>query len=206
MSSIIGNKELTELIEERVKAAVDQKVNVAVEKRLNELIEAKLKAVKEKETEQKRLAIAVVSKGTIDTAYPALILATAAAALDMECGVYFSFFGLNILKKANQDGLKIVPLGNPAMPIPLPNILAILPGVSAFATWFMKRQIKQKKIASIPELMAIAKESGVKLWPCQMAMDMFDIKREDLIDGLQEPVGAATFLEFAADADITLFI
>jgi peroxiredoxin family protein len=70
----------------------------------------------------------------------------------------------------------------------------------------MKRQIKQKKIASIPELMSIAKESGVKLWPCQMAMDMFDIKREDLIDGLQEPVGAATFLEFAADADITLFI
>lgn len=206
MSSIIGNKELTELIEERVKAAVDQKVNAEVEKRLNELIETKLKAVKEKETKQKRLAIAVVSKGTIDAAYPALILATAAVALDMECGVYFSFFGLNILKKANQDGLKIVPLGNPAMPIPLPNLLAILPGVSAFVTWFMKRQIKQKKIASIPELMAIAKESGVKLWPCQMAMDMFDIKREDLIDGLQEPVGAATFLEFAADADITLFI
>jgi peroxiredoxin family protein len=206
MSSIVGNKELTELIEERVKTAVDKKVNAEVEKRLNELIEAKLKAVKEKETKPKRLAIAVVSKGTIDAAYPALVLATASAALDMECGVYFSFFGLNILKKANQDGLKIVPLGNPAMPIPLPNLLAILPGVSAFATWFMKRQIKQKKIASIPELMTIAKESGVKLWPCQMAMDMFDIKREDLIDGLQEPVGAATFLEFAADADITLFI
>lgn len=206
MSSIIGNKELTELIEERVKAAVDQKVNAAVEKRLNELIEAKLKAAKEKETKQKRLAIAVVSKGTMDAAHSALILATAAAAMDMECGVYFSFFGLNILKKANQDRLKIVPLGNPAMPIPLPNLLAILPGVSAFATWFMKRQIKQKNIASIPELMTIAKESGVKLWPCQMAMDMFDIKREELIDGLQEPVGAATFLEFAADADITLFI
>lgn len=206
MSSIIGNQELTDLIEERVKAAVDQKINAAVEKRLNELIEAKLKSVKEKETKQKRLAIAVVSKGTIDAAYPALVLATAAVALDMECGVYFSFFGLNILKKENQDRLKIVPLGNPAMPIPLPNLLAILPGVSAFATWFMKRQIKEKKIASIPELMAIAKESGVKLWPCQMAMDMFDIKREELIDGLQEPVGAATFLEFAADADITLFI
>jgi len=206
MSSIIGNKELAELIEERVKAAVDLKVNAAVEKRLNELIEAKFKAVKEKEAKQKRLAIAVVSKGTIDAAYPALILATASAALEMECGVYFSFFGLNILKKKNQDGLKIVPLGNPAMPVPLPNLLAVLPGVSAFATWFMKRQIQQKNIASIPELMTIAKESGVKLWPCQMAMDMFDIKREDLIDGLQEPVGAATFLEFAADADITLFI
>jgi peroxiredoxin family protein len=206
MSSIIDNKELADLIEERVKAAVDQKVNAAVERRLNELIEAKLKIAKEKETKQKRLAIAVVSKGTIDAAYPALILSTAGAALDMECGVYFSFFGLNILKKANQDNLKVVPLGNPAMPVPLPNVVAMLPGVSAFATWFMKRQIKQKKIASVPELMEIAKESGVKLWPCQMAMDMFGIKRADLIDGLQEPVGAATFLEFAADADITLFI
>jgi len=206
MSSIVSNKELTDLIEERVKAAVDQKINAAVEKRLNELIEAKFKSVKEKETRQKRLAIAVVSKGTIDAAYPALILATAAAAMEMECGIYFSFFGLNILKKANQDGLKVVPLGNPAMPVPIPNLIAVLPGVSAFATWFMKRQIKKKKIASVPELMAIARESGVVLWPCQMAMDMFDIKREELIDGLQEPVGAATFLEFAADADITLFI
>lgn len=178
---------------------------------LTELIEAKVKEVveqtlKEKETRTKRLAIAVVSKGTIDAAYPALILASTASAMGMEAGVYFSFFGLNILKKRNQDALKLVPLGNPALPIPIPNIVAMLPGVTALATAMMKRDIKKKKIATVPELMQIAIESGVQLWPCQMAMDMFDIKKGDLIDGLPDPVGAATFLEYASHADVTLYV
>ena len=188
------DKSLTELIEAKVKEAVDR--------RLKEL----QKEEKAKETRPKRLAIAVVSKGTIDAAYPALILASTAASLNMEVGVYFSFFGLNILKKSGQDSLKLVPLGNPALPIPMPNIVAMLPGMTALATMMMKKDIKKKKIASIPELMQVAIESGVKLWPCQMAMDMFDIKKTDLIDGLADPVGAATFLEYAGEADITLYI
>lgn len=190
------DKALNELIE--------AKVNELLERRVDALVEEKLK--KEKEGRRKRLAIAVVSKGTIDTAYAALILATTAAALDMEVGVYFSFFGLNILKKGNEDALKVVPLGNPAFPVPMPNILGVLPGMTALATLMMKRNIKKKKIATVPELMQVAIESGVKLWPCQMALDMFDIKKEDLIDGLPEPVGAATFLEYAGEADITLYI
>jgi peroxiredoxin family protein len=189
MSTML-DKSLTDLIEAKVKEIVDQR----------------LKAAGEKEKRPKRLAIAVVSKGTIDAAYPALILATTAVSLDMEAGVYFSFFGLNILKKKSQDSLKLVPLGNPALPVPMPNILAVLPGMTALATMMMKRDIKKKKIATVPELMQIAIESGVKLWPCQTAMEMFDIKKEDLIDGLPDPVGAATFLEFASEADVTLFI
>ena len=190
------DKSLNDLVEAKVKELLDQRVEALVEEKLK----------KEKESRRKRLAIAVVSKGTIETAYSALILATTAAALDMEAGVYFSFFGLNILKKGNQDNLKVVPLGNPAMPVNMPNIVSVLPGMTALATMMMKREIKKKKIATVPELMQIAIESGVKLWPCQMAMDMFDLKKEDLIDGLPEPVGAATFLEYAAEADITLFI
>ena len=190
------DKSLNDLIEAKVKELLDQRVEKLVEEKLR----------KEKESRPKRLAIAVVSKGTIETAYAALILATTAAALDMEAGVYFSFFGLNILKKGNQDSLKVVPLGNPAMPVNMPNIVSVLPGMTALATMMMKREIKKKKIATIPELMQIAIESGVKLWPCQMAMDMFNLKKEDLIDGLPDPVGAATFLEYAGDADITLFI
>ena len=190
------DKSLNDLIEAKVKEILDRRVEALVEEKLK----------KEKESRRKRLAMAVVSKGTIETAYAALILATTAAALDMEVGVYFSFFGLNILKKGNQDSLKVVPLGNPAMPIPIPNIVSVLPGMTALATMMMKRDIKKKKIATIPELMQIAIESGVKLWPCQMAMDMFNLKKEDLIGGLPEPVGAATFLEYAGEADITLFI
>jgi peroxiredoxin family protein len=190
------DKSLNDLIEAKVKEILDQRVEALVAEKLK----------KEKESRRKRMAIAVVSKGTIETAYAALILATTAAALEMEVGVYFSFFGLNILKKGNQDSLKVVPLGNPAMPVVMPNIVSVLPGMTALATLMMKREIKKKKIATIPELMQIAIESGVKLWPCQMAMDMFNLKKEDLIDGLPDPVGAATFLEYAGDADITLFI
>lgn len=190
------DKSLNDLIEAKVKELLDRRVEVLVEEKLK----------KEKEGRRKRLAIAVVSKGTIETAYSALILSTTAAAMDMEAGIYFSFFGLNILKKGNQDSLKVVPLGNPAMPVSMPNIVSVLPGMTALATMMMKREIKKKKIATIPELMQIAIESGVKLWPCQMAMDMFNLKKEDLMGGLQDPVGAATFLEYAAEADITLFI
>ena len=190
------DKSLNDLIEAKVKEILDQRVEALVAEKLK----------KEKESRRKRLAIAVVSKGTIETAYAALILATTAAAMEMEVGVYFSFFGLNILKKGNQDSLKVVPLGNPAMPVAMPNIVSVLPGMTALATLMMKREIKKKKIATIPELMQIALETGVKLWPCQMAMDMFNLKKDDLIDGLPDPVGAATFLEYAGEADITLFI
>ena len=190
------DKSLNDLIEAKVKEILDQRIEALVAEKLK----------KEKENRPKRLAIAVVSKGTIETAYAALILATTAAAMEMEVGVYFSFFGLNILKKGNQDSLKVVPLGNPAMPVAMPNIVSVLPGMTALATLMMKREIKKKKIATIPELMQIAIETGVKLWPCQMAMDMFNLKKEDLIDGLPDPVGAATFLEYAGEADITLFI
>jgi peroxiredoxin family protein len=185
---------------------LDKELNELIEARVNELVERRLAELTAKKAKTKRLAIAVVSRGTIDAAYAALILATTGAALGMEVGVYFSFFGLNILKKVNQDALQVVPLGNPAMPVNMPNIVSVLPGMTALATMMMKRTIKQKKIATVPELMEAALESGVTLWPCQMAMEMFDIKKDDLIDGLPAPVGAATFLEFAGDADITLFI
>jgi peroxiredoxin family protein len=192
--------------QDRIDPALEARIKELVDRRVNETVSARLKALEDRANRPKRLAIAVVSRGTIDAAYPAFILATAAAALEMEVGLYFSFFGLNILKKRQQDGLKLVPLGNPALPLPLPNIIAVLPGVTALATTMMKRDIKKKNIATVPELIAIARETGVRIWPCQMAMDMFGLRKEDLIDGLPDPVGAATFLEYAGEADITLFI
>ncbi|MEW6324370.1 MAG: DsrE/DsrF/DrsH-like family protein [Nitrospirota bacterium] len=193
-------------VDKELNALIEARVNELLEQRLDALIRERMTALEKKQVKAKRMAIAVVSRGTIDAAYSALILATTAVALEMEVGVYFSFFGLNILKKGNQDNLKVVPLGNPAMPVAMPNIVSVLPGMTALATMMMKRTIQQKKIATVPELLEAAIESGVKLWPCQMAMEMFDLKRDDLIDGLPTPVGAATFLEFAGDADITLFI
>ncbi len=188
---------------------VAAKVKELAEHRLEQLVREQVKAALDAESRQrarpKRLAL-VASKGTLDAAYPPLILATTAAALDMEAGIFFTFFGLHTLKKGAAEHLKFVPVANPAMPMPMPNLVGALPGMTGLATLMMKQTIKQKHIASIPELMDLAKECGVKLWPCQMTMDMMGIRREDLIDGLEEPVGAATFLEYASNSDITLFV
>ncbi|MGH7274621.1 MAG: DsrE/DsrF/DrsH-like family protein, partial [Nitrospiria bacterium] len=148
-----SEKEIVALVEEKVRQALQHNLDDLLSAKVQEKVREELRrqTAEQKETRPKRLAIAVVSKGTIDAAYPALILATTAAAMDMEAGVYFSFFGLNILKKANQDSLKLVPLGNPALPMPIPNIISILPGMTALATLMMKRDIRKKGIAAVPE-------------------------------------------------------
>ncbi len=197
----VSAQELDQLVAAKVKELAEHRLEAMV----REQVKAALEAEARRTARPKRIAI-VSSKGTLDAAYPPLILATTAAALDMEGGVFFTFFGLHILKKKELERLKFVPLANPAMPMPMPNVLGALPGMTGLATLMMKHTIKQKRISSIPELMALAIESGVKLWPCQMTMDMMGIKRGDLIDGLEEPVGAATFLEYASNSDISLFV
>lgn len=153
----------------------------------------------------KKLAL-IASKGTLDWAYPPFILASTAAALDYEVSIFFTFYGLTLLKKDVSD-LKVSPLGNPAMPMPIsmPNILQALPGMESMATMMMKQKIADKGVASIQELREICLESGVKLIACQMTMDLFDFKREEFIDGI-EIGGAATFFEFAGESDVNLFI
>ncbi|OGW60841.1 MAG: NADH dehydrogenase [Nitrospirae bacterium RIFCSPLOW2_12_42_9] len=147
----------------------------------------------------------IASKGTLDMAYPPLILATTAAAMDIECSIFFTFYGLDIINKNKNKNLKVPSLANPAMPIPLPNIIGALPGMTSMATMMMKSWMSKVNVPSITELLDISKETGVKLIACQMTMDVMGIKKEDLIDGV-EVCGAAGFLEFAAEADITLFV
>ncbi|MEO5377591.1 MAG: DsrE/DsrF/DrsH-like family protein [Magnetococcus sp. DMHC-6] len=157
---------------------------------------------------QKRMAI-IATKGTLDMAYPPLILATTAAALDYDVTIFWTFYGLQVLKK--NRSLKVSPVGNPAMPMDplpeafIPNILMSLPFVEAAATAMMKAKIKSKGVASIDELFDMAMESDVKMIACQMTVDLFNFKHEDLVDGL-EFAGAARFFEVAQGADITLFI
>ncbi|MCX6565010.1 MAG: DsrE/DsrF/DrsH-like family protein [Candidatus Aminicenantes bacterium] len=154
------------------------------------------------EETSKRLAI-IALHGTMDLAYPPFILATAAAALDMEVAIFFTFYGLEILKKGKIDKLKVPPIANPAMPVPMPNILGMLPGMTSMATMMMNKWMKKAKVSKLSELLAMAKEMNVRLIACQMTMDVMGIKKEDLIDGL-EFGGAATFLEFASHNAVTL--
>jgi peroxiredoxin family protein len=154
------------------------------------------------EEPRKRLAV-IAMHGTLDMAYPPLILSTAAAAMDMDAAIFFTFYGLEILKKGKADHLQVAPIANPAMPVPMPNILGMLPGMTAMATTMMNGWMKKANVAKLSELLTIAVESGVRLIACQMTMDVMGVKKEDLIDGL-EIGGAATFLEFASENAITL--
>jgi peroxiredoxin family protein len=154
--------------------------------------------------DQKKLAI-IATKGTLDFAYPPLILATTAAALDYEVTIFWTFYGLQVLKK--ERNLKISPLGNPGMPmpIPMPVLIQALPGMESMATVMMKQKMASKGVASIEELFDMAVESDVKMIACQMTVDLFDFKHSELVDGV-EYAGAARFFEVAQDADITLFV
>jgi peroxiredoxin family protein len=149
-----------------------------------------------------RLAIIAVH-GSLDLAYPPFILATAAVALDMEAAIFFTFYGLDIIKKNNADRLKVAPIANPAMPVPVPNIVGMLPGMTHLATSMMNNWMKKANVARLSELIDMAREMGVRLIACQMSMDVLGIKKEDLIDGV-EVGGAATFLEFASQNAIAL--
>jgi peroxiredoxin family protein len=155
-------------------------------------------------TEQRATRLAIIAgHGTLDAAYPPLILATAAAAMDMETAIFFTFYGLEILKKDKANKLQVAPIANPAMPMPVPNIVGMLPGMTAMATSMMNGWMQKAHVAKLAELLEIALESGVKLIACQMTMDVMGVKKEDLIDGI-EIGGAATFLEFASQNAISL--
>jgi peroxiredoxin family protein len=204
----IMSKEVQELVEEKVKEAIDAKLNAWVEQKVKTLMEERVTALeakfKREESRKKRFAV-VASKGSMDMAYPPLILASTAAALDMEAAIFFTFYGLDIINKKKFKSLKVPSLANPAMPVPVPNIIGALPGMTAMATLMMKSWMKKAHVVSIPELIKVCQESGVRLIGCQMTMDVMGVKKSDLIDGV-EIGGAATFLDYAAEADIPMFV
>lgn len=160
----------------------------------------------------------ISSKGTLDWAYPPFILATAAASMGWETGVFFTFYGLPLLKKDLKA--TVSPAGNPAMPMkmpfgpegfqnfswPIPNLISNnIPGFENVATSLMKQTFKNKGVASVEELRDVAIDLEVRLIACQMTMDVFGFKKEEFIDEC-EVAGAAAFLEFASDANVTLFV
>lgn len=197
-------KDLDQLIEERVEAAVARRFDEMVANRLDEVVAERIARTMKRDPARRRAAI-IASKGTLDMAYPPLILATAAAAMDMEVGVFFTFYGLNILRKDGPGKLKVAPIANPAMPVSVPNIVGMLPGMTPMATRMMKGMFAKKQVVTVGELLKQAIELDVKLIACQMTMDVYGFTREDFIDEC-EVGGAASFLSFASTAHTTLFI
>ena len=161
-------------------------------------------------TENTKSLSIIVTKGTLDWAYPPFILATTAAAMGLNVSMFFTFYGLPLLLK--KLDLNLSSLGNPAMKMPMmgmhmtmPDAVAMIPGVDAAASRMMKNLVKKKGVASIEELREAAVESEVRMIACQMTMDLFEYSLEDMIEG-PELGGAATYLETATKSDINLFI
>ena len=158
--------------------------------------------------EEKKLAI-ISTKGTLDWAYPPFILGSTAAALGYEVQIFFTFYGLQLLKK--DLNLKVSSLGNPGMPMPMamdkwfPVLFQALPGMEGMMTSMMKKKMKDKGVASLEELRELCVEADVKMIACQMTVDLFDMEPEGFIDKL-EVGGEAAFCEFAGEADITMYI
>ena len=188
-----------------------------INERLEALLPAKLAELREKQTPSMTI---IATKGTLDWAYPPFILASTAAALGWNVAVFFTFYGLNLLRKDISD-LKVSPLGNPGMPMKMPfgpewfksinwnipnAIQAVVPGFETLATALMKQTIHNKGVAGIAELREACIEGGVKLIGCQMTVDLFGFTHEDFIPQVKEYCGAATFLPMARDADVSLFI
>jgi peroxiredoxin family protein len=153
---------------------------------------------------QKRIAI-VASKGTLDQAYPPLILASTAASLGWEAGIYFTFYGLDILHSERFEKLKVASLANPAGPIQLPNILGAVPGATGAATKVMQKWMKNARMPTVPEFIDMTQELGVRFFACATTMGVMGVEEADLIEGC-DIAGAAAFLDFAADADVSLFV
>ncbi|MDH5679681.1 MAG: DsrE/DsrF/DrsH-like family protein [Nitrospinota bacterium] len=155
--------------------------------------------------EKKKRLVMIASKGSMDMAYIPLIVGSTAAAMEMEVAIFFTFYGLDIINKHKYKNLGVAPLANPAAPMPVPNIMGVLPGMTMMATAMMKSWMGKQNVASIPEMVKMCQDVGVRFIGCQMTMDVMGIKKEDLIDGV-EIGGAATMLDFAAESDISFLV
>ncbi len=183
-------------------------------------VEEKVAEILERREAQRVPSLAIIAtKGTTDMGYPPFILASTAAALGWKASVFFTFYGLELLKK--DLDLRVSPIGNPAMPMKMPfgpkwfrdvdwaipNALATnIPGFESMATAMMNKTLREKGVASIKELRDACLELDVDLYACQMTVDLFGHRRGDFIDEIAGWIGAASYLPMSRDADISLFV
>ncbi|MBE0625620.1 MAG: DsrE/DsrF/DrsH-like family protein [Burkholderiales bacterium] len=198
-------------------ALIEEIVRQRLDEILPQKLEEKLAEMKANKTPSMTI---IATKGTLDWAYPPFILASTAAALGWNVAIFFTFYGLQLLRK-DISGLKISPLGNPGMPMKMPfgpdwfkginwnipNLVqAGIPGFESFATTLMQQTIKNNGVADISELRSLCLEAGVNMIGCQMTVDLFGFTHEDFIPEVKEYCGAASFLPMAQEADVTLFV
>lgn len=161
-------------------------------------------ALAEAESDDAEKMSIIATKGTLDMAYPPLVLASTAAAFDYDVTVFHTFWGLDILHEERSKDLKLSSVGNPNMPVP--NAVAALPGMDRVTTRMMEKRIEDNDTATIAELVETSLDMGVEFQACQMTIELMDYDEDDFYDGVATGVGAATALRDMAEADIQLLV
>jgi len=142
----------------------------------------------------------IVSKGSLEGVYPALILANGARMEGIEANVFFTFFGLDAIRKDRAAKLKVATVGNPGMH--MPTLLGALPGMSAFATRMMSRQMEKLDIPPVPEFLDLLADSGAKLYACQATVEMFGLTEADFVPHVEKILTVGEFYDIAAGGEI----
>jgi len=156
--------------------------------------------------EKNRKLALIASKGSLDMAYPPLILANAARISGIDVDIFFTFWGLDIITKKKMDKLNVATVGNPNMHpwFHIPTLLGALPGMSAMASWMMRKEIDKLDFPPVGEFVQMVSDAGAKLYGCKMSMDMMKLTKEDLVDDA-EILGAMEFMELSEGAQV-LFV
>ncbi len=155
------------------------------------------------EDESERKIAFVASKGTLDMAYPALVMANAALGEGIETHIFFTFWGMDIINKKTMGDLKFTPIANPATHMPA--ALTPLPGVTAMATHQMRKQLEELDVPDVPEFLQLIADAGGHLWACKMSVDMMKLTDDDLFDEVEGIISATDFIELIDGAQ-TMFI
>jgi peroxiredoxin family protein len=184
-------------------AATEELPNAELDARIDEL-ETELAELRSAVEDRSKKMVIIATKGTLDMAYPPLILASTAAAFGYDVTVFHTFWGLEILHKEHASKLKLSSVGNPNMP--MPNVVAALPGMDEVSSRMMRKRIADNDVASIEDLVELSLDSGVDLQACQMTIDLLGYDEDDFFDGVTVGVGAATAFQEMVDADIQLLV
>lgn len=207
-AQVLEKDQVDQLLIERLDQLLDQRLDAILPQKIAEIEAAKTPTMS-----------IIATKGTLDWAYPPFILGSTAAALGWDVNIFFTFYGLTLLKK-NIDA-QVSPLGNPAMPMKMPMgpkwfreiswnipnaVQAAIPGYESIATSLMKKTIKNVGVAEISELRDLCLEAGVKMVACNMTVELFGFDKSEFIPEVTDYVGAASFLPIAQQSDVCLFI
>lgn len=163
-------------------------------------------------TEENRKIAFICSKGDLDMAYPALVMGWAALGNGIDVTIFFTFWGMDIINKKRQAKLELSPVGNTSMKMSMmglptgnlgiPNWMAIIPGMTAFATWFMKKKIAGVEAPPVDEYLQMLVDGGAELYACKMTVDMMGLSMEDFVEGVDSIVTAADFMDMTEGAQI----